>query len=74
MFYRQNQTWSLTLKLLFFMMFIDNFFVLLLRSFKVKNKLGSNVCQPHDSIFNYRVHNFIHSLDVKPRVQTMIRK
>jgi hypothetical protein len=74
MFYHENQTWSSTLTWLFFMMSIGIFLVFPLHSFKAKNKLGSNVCQPHVSIFSCKVHNFIHSLDVKPRVQTMIGK
>jgi hypothetical protein len=34
----------------------------------------SNVCQPHGSIFSYMIHNVVHILNVKLRVQTMICK
>jgi hypothetical protein len=41
---------------------------------KVEYKLCSNVHQPHGLIFNCKIHNVIHILDVKLKVQTMTCK
>ncbi len=59
---------------LLLMMFIGIFLIMPLHFFEARNNLSSNVCQPHDSIFSYRVHNLVHLLNVKPEVQTMIGK
>jgi len=53
---------------------INILFVSSLCLFKIGYKLCSNVCQTHGSIFNYRIHNVVHTLDVKLGVQIMICK
>jgi len=59
---------------LVFAMFINIFLVTFLCLFKVGDKLCLNVYQPRGLIFNYRIHNVIHTLDVKFKVQIMICK
>jgi len=60
--------------LLILMMDINILFLLYFCLFKVVYKLCSNVCQPNGSILNYRIHNVVHTLDVKLGVQMMICK
>jgi hypothetical protein len=47
-------------------MFVNIFLVSLLSFFKVGYKLCYNVYKPRDSIFNYKIHYIIYTLDVKP--------
>jgi membrane-associated PAP2 superfamily phosphatase len=59
---------------LVFEMFINIFLVTFLCLFKVGDELCLNVYQPHGLIFNYKIHNVIHTLNVKFKVQIMICK
>ncbi len=43
-------------------------------NFKIKHRLCLNTCQPHNLIFCCKIHNLVHILDIKPKVQNMICK
>jgi hypothetical protein len=51
--------------LLILLMDINMIFISSLCLFKGVYKLCSNVCQPHGLILNYKIHNVVHTLDVK---------
>ncbi len=59
---------------LIFVMDINILLVSSLCLLKVGYKLCLNVYQPHDSIVSYRIHNVVHTLDVKLGLQIMICK
>jgi hypothetical protein len=57
---------------LVFVMFINIFLITFLCFLKFGNKLCLNVYQSHGLISKYMIHNVIHTLDVKFKVQVVI--